>query len=126
MSGEERAERIAEESAKMRTWLSTKGLIYKRPTGSPQYLVTKRMFGPQDQPFPENPSYRSEPVLSEALKERIWTEVREGQPIKAVSSKWGVDIRRVAAVVRLRELQETMVTEVSRPLQDVLTRCPLP
>jgi hypothetical protein len=77
-----------------------------------------RQNAPQDAPFPDNPMFRSQPVLSEEAKEMIWGEVKSGQPIKAVSAKFGVDIRRVAAVVRLREVQENMVAEVSSGRQD--------
>ncbi|RFU75521.1 ribosomal s35, mitochondrial [Trichoderma arundinaceum] len=62
--------------------------------GGPRYL------GPlQDQPFPLNPLFRSQPVLDEQTRELIWDKVMgRGESLKAVSAEMGVDVRRVAAV----------------------------
>lgn len=78
-------------------------------TGAPNYL------GPgEDQPFPLNPEFRSEPVLSESARELIWNKVRRNsESLKAVSAELGVDVRRVAAVVRLKEVEKAWISEVS-------------
>ncbi|KAL7789087.1 eukaryotic mitochondrial regulator domain-containing protein [Trichoderma ceciliae] len=70
--------------------------------GGPRYL------GPlQDQPFPLNPLFRSQPVLDERTRELIWDRVMgRGESLKAVSAEMGVDVRRVAAVVRLKEVEK--------------------
>jgi hypothetical protein len=114
LSSEERAEALADAQKNLRRWLSDAGSRFKRPTGYPTYLRFPGIIKdpPKDRPFPDNPSYQSQPVLSENAKERIWQEVKSGQPIKVVSAKYRVDVRRVAAVVRLREVQENMATEV--------------
>ena len=65
-------------------------------------------------PYPENKNFRSQPVLSEALRDRIYRiVVEEGIDVKSASAAFGVDIRRVAAVVRLKSLEKQWEREVS-------------
>ncbi|KAK4125153.1 hypothetical protein N657DRAFT_689506 [Parathielavia appendiculata] len=60
-----------------------------------------------DMPFPNNPQFRSQPVLSEKAREMIWEAVMvKGMPLKAVSAQFHVDMRRVAAVVRMKEIEK--------------------
>jgi len=67
-----------------------------------------------DQPFPMNPLFKSLPVLSDEARERIYENVMtKGLPLKAVSARHGVDLRRVAAVVRLKELEKSWEKAVS-------------
>lgn len=67
-----------------------------------------------DQPFPNNPLFRSQPVLDEATRELIWEKVTQrGDSLKSVSAEMGVDVRRVAAVVRLKEVEKKWVADVS-------------
>ncbi|KAL6856603.1 eukaryotic mitochondrial regulator domain-containing protein [Trichoderma novae-zelandiae] len=83
-------------------WLNGReGSEFAEPRG-PKYL------GPlQDQPFPLNPLFRSQPVLDEHTRELIWDKVMgRGESLKAVSAEMGVDVRRVAAVVRLKEVEK--------------------
>lgn len=74
-----------------------------------------RYLGPfQDQPFPQNPLFRSQPVLDEQTRELIWEKITQrGESLKAVSAEMGVDVRRVAAVVRLKEVERQWVKDVS-------------
>jgi hypothetical protein len=71
---------------------------------------------PRDlRPYPLNQQFRSQPVLSEALREKIYElVVIERLDLKSVSATFSVDIRRVAAVVRLKSLERQWVEEVSR------------
>lgn len=65
-------------------------------------------------PYPLNRDFRSQPVLSEELRKQIHHLVAErGVDLKSVSAAFGVDIRRVAAVVRLMEVENQWVKEVS-------------
>ena len=65
------------------------------------------------QPFPMNPQFHSEPVLSEDLKEAIWHMVtQQGTSVRKVSATYEVDMRRVGAVVRLKEMEKQWVREV--------------
>lgn len=67
-----------------------------------------------NQPFPNNPAFRSEPVLSDEARETIWAAVMEkGMPLKAVSAQFNVDMRRVAAVVRMKQIEKKWEKEVS-------------
>lgn len=68
----------------------------------------------EHRPFPSNPFFISEPVLSDQSREDIWRKVvQEGEAIKSVSANFGVDMRRVAAVVRLKEVEKAWEREVS-------------
>lgn len=96
--------------------MRTKGSSYREPLkGQPNYLVAS--FGKKEgsnTPFPGNTTFTSEPVLSEEAREMIWVSVmRKGMPLKAVSAQFHVDMRRVAAVVRMKEIEKKWVEEVS-------------
>ena len=65
-------------------------------------------------PFPRNRAFRSEPVLREELKNAIYRRVvKDGHSISAVGAEYSVDMRRVAAVVRLKEVEKLWEKEVS-------------
>ncbi|TDZ75048.1 37S ribosomal protein S35 [Colletotrichum trifolii] len=93
-------------------WQKTRGLQFRdAPENGPKYI------GPtSDQPFPMNPLFKSQPVLSEDMREEIYKRVKhQSQSLKAVSASLGVDVRRVAAVVRMKEIEQQWVAE-SKPL----------
>ena len=72
-------------------------------------------------PFPMNRQFRSQPVLSEELKEEIYKRVMvEGQDVRTVSATLNVEMRRVAAVVRLKALEGEWVQQVCRPSLSIL------
>jgi hypothetical protein len=65
-------------------------------------------------PYPLNEEFRSEPVLSEDLREELHRQVAErGIDVSTVSAAYGVDVRRVAAVVRLKTVEKQWAQEVS-------------
>lgn len=65
-------------------------------------------------PYPLNSHFKSQPVLSEDLREEIWRRVQEaGVNIKVVSAELGVSIERVGAVVRMKEVEKRWLAEVS-------------
>ncbi|KAF9893984.1 hypothetical protein FE257_008955 [Aspergillus nanangensis] len=99
----------------MFTWLKKEGEALKNHTpGSTNYLSALRFRGEEGQrppswPFPLNPSFVSEPVLSEELRNDIYERVVvKKKSVRAVSVELGVDMRRVGAVVRLVELEKRM------------------
>jgi hypothetical protein len=48
------------------------------------------------------------------MRELIWQKIMQrGESIKAVSAEMGVDVRRVAAVVRLKEVERKWEKQVS-------------
>ncbi|KAF7551429.1 hypothetical protein G7Z17_g5001 [Cylindrodendrum hubeiense] len=101
-------EKMSKSRQRMYEWLkSQSGSSLAEAPNSPNYL------GPfQDQPFPLNPLFRSQPVLDDTTRELIWEKVTvRGDSIKAVSAEMGVDVRRVAAVVRLKEVERQWVTD---------------
>lgn len=52
--------------------------------------------------------------MDDRARELIWEKVmRNGETIKTVSAELGVDITRVAAVVRLKEVEKDWVAKVS-------------
>jgi hypothetical protein len=67
-------------------------------------------------PFPLNKHFVSQSILSEELQEEIWKRVQaQGKSVRQVSVEMGVDMRRVAAVVRLVEVEKRMKAEASHP-----------
>ena len=65
-------------------------------------------------PFPLNRQFRSQPVLSEKLKDEIYERiVLQGQSVQVVSAELQVEMRRVGAVVRLKSVEKQWVHEVS-------------
>lgn len=69
-----------------------------------------------NKPFPLNPSFVSESILSEELRNGIYDRVVvQKMSVRAVSVELGVDMKRVAAVVRLVELETRWRKEVCSP-----------
>lgn len=67
-------------------------------------------------PFPLNTQFQSPRVLSEELREAIWEKImKNGQSVRDVSAFLGVEMRRVAAVVRLKEVEKEWQRIVSPP-----------
>ena len=74
-------------------------------------------------PYPLNQNFRSQPVLSEELREQLYVQVVEaGQDLTSVAAAFGVDIRRVAAVARLKTIEKQWIQDVSH--QIVVTHIP--
>lgn len=99
-------------------WEATAGKqYYEHTTGEPNYLRTPKTMdiedGPHRQVFPENRNFISQPVLCDRLKEEVWRVVSKGKSsIRQVSVDFKIDIRRVAAVVRLKEIEKQWKAEV--------------
>jgi hypothetical protein len=76
--------------------------------------ATKSLKAKARKPFQQNNTFFSMPVLSEGLKEHIYTYVTlDGHSIKKTSEHFGVSIDRVAAVVRMKQIERNWVKEVS-------------
>jgi hypothetical protein len=77
-------------------------------------------------PFPMNKHFRSQPVLSEDLREAIYQRVkRDGATVSLASVEFGVSNERVGAVVRLKQLEKEWIAQVcsqiltfAQPLDD--------
>ena len=71
-------------------------------------------------PFPMNREFRSQSVLSEQLKDAIYRKVIEqGKSVRDVSATLGVEMRRVAAVVRLKAVEKEWEEQVCSPFFSV-------
>jgi hypothetical protein len=61
-----------------------------------------------------NKSFVSQPVLSDDLREEIWKRVmQDGKSVRVVSAELGVEMSRVGAVVRLKEVEKEWEQTVS-------------
>lgn len=97
---------MTQKRIKMFQWLGKLERDMEDKDGGYHYI------GGSDQPFPQNPFFRSQPVLDEAARESIWKRVKvDDEPMKVVSADLGVDVRRVAAVVRLKALEKRWISE---------------
>ena len=64
-------------------------------------------------PFPLNRYFRSQPVLSEDLREAIYQRVkRDGATVSLASVEFGVSNERVGAVVRLKQMEKEWIAQV--------------
>lgn len=64
-------------------------------------------------PFPLNQNFVSEPILSEEMRAEIYKRVvQDKKSVRAVSIELKVDMRRVAAVVRLMEMEKAWRSQV--------------
>ncbi|KAE8354820.1 eukaryotic mitochondrial regulator protein-domain-containing protein [Aspergillus coremiiformis] len=84
-------------------------------------------------PFPLNPNFLSQPILSEELRDAIYDRVvNQKQSVRVVSVDLGVDMRRVGAVVRLVELEKrqkqqgkSMALPYARAIHEMVPTTPL-
>ena len=66
-------------------------------------------------PFPLNRQFRSQPVLSEELRDEIYRRIdQEKKSVRTVSAELGVEMQRVGAVFRLKTIENQWVQEVCR------------
>ncbi|KAK3298134.1 eukaryotic mitochondrial regulator protein-domain-containing protein [Chaetomium fimeti] len=99
-------------------WCADKGLMYRNAP----YDQTNYMGFSRTRPFPENEHFKSEPVLSVRARNMIWEAIMvKGMPLKAVSAEFHVDMRRVAAVVRMMEIEKKWERE-DKPLAHAYAR----
>jgi hypothetical protein len=65
-------------------------------------------------PYPLNQNFKSQPVLSEEMREELYRHVvLRKMDLQSVSAAYGVDMRRVAAVVRLKTIEKQWIEDVS-------------
>ncbi|KAF1941870.1 hypothetical protein EJ02DRAFT_454707 [Clathrospora elynae] len=63
-------------------------------------------------PFPLNQYFRSQPVLSEDLREAIFQRVKkDGATVSLASVEFGVSNERVGAVVRLKQMEKEWIAQ---------------
>ena len=75
-------------------------------------------------PFPMNRQFRSQNVLSEELKDAIYERVMErGHSVRNVSAVLGVEMNRVAAVVRLKAVEKKWEEQVCHSNENAPVFC---
>lgn len=101
---ESRADKEAEKK-KARAQAEKEGREFVEPKGGKDTLPPE---GNRDlMPFPQNPKFVSQAVLSEEMREEVWERVmRLGRSVRQVSTELGIDMSRVGAVVRLKEIEK--------------------
>ncbi|GAA5948871.1 hypothetical protein JCM21900_003455 [Sporobolomyces salmonicolor] len=106
-----------------RAWLNGEGARFR--TG-----IKGRANWIGDTPFPLNPTFHPLPPLADATKTKIYNayvhnillkNATDSQVVRAVSSKFGVGMDRVRAVIRLKELEKSWMEE-GRALQTELLK----
>ncbi|KAK4222554.1 eukaryotic mitochondrial regulator protein-domain-containing protein [Podospora fimiseda] len=98
---------------RFRQWINRAGMKLRDHEGDqPTYLSPILTKHPEDgklRPFPSNSDYISEPVLTDAARETIWEyAIDKNMPLKALSAQFSVDIRRIAAVLRMKAIEKKM------------------
>lgn len=64
-------------------------------------------------PFPMNRQFRSQPVLSEELRDEVYKKIsQQGWSVRKVSAFYGIEMQRVGAVFRLKTIENQWVQEV--------------
>lgn len=64
-------------------------------------------------PFPMNRQFRSQPVLSDELRDEVWYRHSElKRSVRVISAELGIEMRRVGAVIRLKAVENEWVKEV--------------
>jgi len=76
-------------------------------------------------PYPQNPHFRSQSVLSEDLREEVYKQVViNGVDISTVSAAFSIDNRRVAAVIRLKTIEKRWIKD-DKPLASAYNKAVL-
>ncbi|GAA5936150.1 mitochondrial 37S ribosomal protein mS45 MRPS35 [Sporobolomyces koalae] len=104
-------------------WLSGEGARYRKG-------IQGRTNWIGDSPFPLNPTFNPSPPLADEIKIKIYNayvhnilikDATDSQVVRAVSSKFGVAMDRVRAIIRLKELEKSWKSE-GRTLQTELLK----
>lgn len=112
-----------EAADEFKTWLKGPGQNFKKPLYNEMNYVSSYDFKTwqrkgvdkdrMNNPFSLNPAFRSFPVLSDTLREAIYTRVvKKGRTVRSVSAELNVNMDRVAAVVRLKSIEKTWIEQV--------------
>ena len=99
-------------------WLDGEGAVFKHHIpGQTNYVTSLKQRGNEGaesaRPFPNNQNFFSEPILSEELRNEVYNRVVEHKKsARVVSVELGIDMKRIAAVVRLVELEKRQRAQV--------------
>ncbi|CAB5363054.1 unnamed protein product [Rhizophagus irregularis] len=87
---------------KYKIWLVNEGKNFTDSYDRPNYLGSNI-------PFPMNPFFKPQPPLSDSTKEEIWLKfTQEGQTPRKIGTDYGVSLKRVEAILKLKKLEKDM------------------
>ncbi|KAF3163962.1 hypothetical protein TWF788_001270 [Orbilia oligospora] len=66
-------------------------------------------------PFPTNSSFKVHPVISTEFREQIYLRMKADRSVRRISAEVNCELERVAAVIRLKEIEKRWIEE-KRPL----------
>lgn len=90
-------------------WLNSEGVQYRHAKKGEK----AKWFGGAF-PFPNNPSFRPPPPLSNELQNKIYAELRAGQrTVGAISQQFSVSKARIEAIRKLKQVEEEFRRQVS-------------
>jgi hypothetical protein len=112
------------EASRAKQSLENNDTVSDDPAKSTDSMDGKKELGVKDKippetardliPFPLNRKFVSQAVLSDELREEIWKRImKEGKSVRKVSAELGVEMSRVGAVVRLKEVEKEWLRIVS-------------
>lgn len=104
-------------------WLDGPGAVFKQPqpSRSTNYLSAYDVMTGEPKenqrwinyPFPLNQAFPSSPVVSDELANEVYYRIVEGgKSVRMVSAELNVSLQRVAAIVRLKTIEERWIKEV--------------
>ena len=71
-------------------------------------------------PFPMNRQFRSQPVLSDELRDEVWhRHFQLKRSVRVISAELGIEMRRVGAVIRLKAVENEWVNQVRLDLSSL-------
>ncbi|GBB86856.1 hypothetical protein RclHR1_01330010 [Rhizophagus clarus] len=88
---------------KYKLWLVNEGKNFTNIYDKPNYLGGSI-------PFPMNPLFKPQPPLNDRTKEEIWLKfTQEGQIPRKIGIDYGISLKRVEAILKLKKLEKDMV-----------------
>lgn len=91
-------------------WVSGQGKAYESaPVGRGPFWIGST-------PFPLNPTFNPPPPLSQAVRDQMWSlhsQNPSANSVRVLSGRFGVQMERVTAVLRLKALEHEFVKKVS-------------
>ncbi|PAV22115.1 hypothetical protein PNOK_0207200 [Pyrrhoderma noxium] len=91
-------------------WLKGPGSVYEYPINGPNWLSGNRTF-----PFPMNPSFKPPAPISDKTKSELYALYMRDpakNSVRALSELYGISLKRVDAILRLKGMEQSWVKEV--------------
>lgn len=124
-SGTPRSNHLPSQRSVFFSWVNGPGAVFKQAgEEGPKYISAYDKYTWERKelemdspalttPYPLNRSFRSQSVLSNQMREEIYSRVKtQGKSVRQVSAELAVSLERVAAVVRLKAVEKEWVDSV--------------